>query len=108
VIKPYRNWNFSPDCSGYAIVPRGHFEALAIAFERKAGSCFIDHPKFSLQKIVVFFFLKIYNLYFFVMLFFGFAFNPLNVLGSFFWCIMVGRQMRLFCLLIMWYTYLKP
>jgi len=56
VIKPYRNWNFSPDCSGYAIVPRGHFEALAIAFERKAGSCFIDHPKFSLQKIVVFFF----------------------------------------------------
>jgi len=36
-----RSWKNSPDCSGYAIVQRGHFEAKAIAFERKAGVWFV-------------------------------------------------------------------
>jgi len=47
--KNYHQKN-SPDCSGYAIVPRGHFEARAIAFERKAGRPFVKSNTVSLRK----------------------------------------------------------
>jgi len=53
-IEPNWGWNFSPDCSGYAIFVAEALAAWQIAFERKAGSPFLNTQHVSLQEKIKF------------------------------------------------------